>query len=125
NEDANCEILSEGEDLKISSSIPVVEKNKRGRKRGRPSKQSTSGSKKQKAPNPKWIGRWIKRYKIRKNGRKDAFYIHKMIPKLTCRSKKEVDRYENFGIRPGRKADENGNEIPKSITKKQKGSSSK
>lgn len=29
NEDANCKILSKGENLKISSSIPVVEKNKR------------------------------------------------------------------------------------------------
>ncbi|KAL5054371.1 hypothetical protein RYX36_035053, partial [Vicia faba] len=92
-----------------------------GRKRGRPLKQSTSRMKKQKAPNPLWIGRWLKRYKIRRDGRKDAFYIHKMIPKLTCRSKKEVERYEEYGICPGRKADENGNEIPKSITKKEKG----
>jgi len=42
-----------------------------GRKRGRPSKQSNRRSKKQNDPRPAWIGRWIQRTKIRKNGRKD------------------------------------------------------
>lgn len=43
-----------------------------GRKRGRPSKQSTSRLKKQKDNNPPWIGRWIIRKKIRKNGKQDV-----------------------------------------------------
>jgi len=42
-----------------------------GRKRGRPLKQSNRRSKKLNDPRPAWIGRWIQRTKIRKNGRKD------------------------------------------------------
>ncbi|AES70317.1 AT hook motif protein [Medicago truncatula] len=86
-----------------SFSMRVSWSSVKGRKRGRPSKQSTASLKKQKRHNPPWIGRWLKRMKMRKNGKEDAFYIHKHVPNLICRSKKEVERYEKDGTWPGRK----------------------
>ncbi|KAK2387230.1 hypothetical protein QL285_061031 [Trifolium repens] len=56
-------------------------KSKRGRKRGRPtSKQSTSSSKKRKGLNPKYMGNWIIRPKLRSDGsREDVVgYFHSL-----------------------------------------------
>nr|XP_027190142.1 uncharacterized protein LOC113786556 [Cicer arietinum] len=107
-----CVIVSSKE---TESNIELVDnqKIKKGIKRGRgrpPKKQFSSRSNKQKPPNPEWIGRWIRRQKTRRSGRSDTFFIHKTIPNLTCRSKKEVERFEKDGTRPGKNANKRGNE---------------
>ncbi|KAK9017347.1 hypothetical protein V6N11_079826 [Hibiscus sabdariffa] len=44
---------------------------------------------------------WVVSEKQRPNGRFDKYSKHKYL-KFVCRSKMEVSRYENFGIRPSR-----------------------
>ncbi|KEH33825.1 transmembrane protein, putative [Medicago truncatula] len=64
-----------------------------GRKRGRLSKVS----------NPPWLGRsWVKRIGTRENGTEDVYYIHIHVPRLKCRTKREVENYDKYGIRPRR-----------------------
>ncbi|KAK7305054.1 hypothetical protein VNO77_42953 [Canavalia gladiata] len=82
--------------------------------RGRPVEQSTSTSKKKKRepkPVPSWMNNWIMRPNKRpSNGRVDRYYAHKVEPWITCRSLKEVERYELYGILPIRQRGKVANE---------------
>ncbi|XP_020204014.1 uncharacterized protein LOC109789463 [Cajanus cajan] len=56
---------------------------------------------------PSWATKWLMRPKEREDGRIDRFYIHKENG-MTCRSLKEVERYEFHGILPPRSSKTNG-----------------
>ncbi|CAJ2639745.1 unnamed protein product [Trifolium pratense] len=84
-----------------SSSAKNTQKSREMKKKRLQRKTGGSTSKKNGADI--WALNFFKRTKIRRNGRKDYYYIHKY-EEIICRSLKEVERFENDGILPNRKA---------------------